>query len=80
MKKKLLIWDFDGVIADTEILWLKNRQALLKSYMNIDWDFTTIEKNLKGMSDYTKREKLNNLVIRNNSLFAFSFFDILTLS
>ena len=69
MKKKLLIWDFDGVIADTEILWLKNRQALLKSYMNIDWDFTTIEKHLKGMSDYTKREKLNNLGVITDDKF-----------
>ena len=36
--KKLIIWDFDGVIADTEKLWLKNRQALLKEYMGVDWD------------------------------------------
>ena len=63
MKKELLIWDFDGVIADTEKLWLTNRQSLLKSYMNIDWDFETVEKHLKGMSDYTKREKLNSLGI-----------------
>ena len=69
MKKKLLIWDFDGVIADTEILWLKNRQALLKSYMNIDWDFATIEKLLKGMSDYTKREKLNSLGVVTDDKF-----------
>lgn len=63
MKKKLLIWDFDGVIADTEKLWLKNRQALLKEYMGIDWDWQTVEKHLKGMSDITKREKLDSLGI-----------------
>ena len=37
MKKKLIIWDFDGVIADTEKLWLTNRQKLLKETMGIDW-------------------------------------------
>ena len=50
-------------------MWLKNRQALLKSYMNIDWDFATIEKLLKGMSDYTKREKLNSLGVVTDDKF-----------
>lgn len=59
MKKKLLIWDFDGVIADTEKLWLRNRQKLLKEYMNVDFDWPTIERLLKGMSDFTKREMLD---------------------
>ena len=59
MKKKLLIWDFDGVIADTEKLWLRNRQKLLKEYMNVDLDWSTIERLLKGMSDFTKREMLD---------------------
>lgn len=63
MKKKLLIWDFDGVIADTEKLWLKNRQTLLKEVMNIDLDWATIENLLKGMSDFTKREMLNKVGI-----------------
>lgn len=69
MKKKLLIWDFDGVIADTEKLWLKNRQKLLKDYMNVDWDFTTVEKHLKGMSDITKREVLDSLGIITDDYF-----------
>ncbi len=69
MKKKLLIWDFDGVIADTEKLWLKNRQKLLKDYMNVDWDFTTVEKHLKGISDITKREVLDNLGIITDNYF-----------
>ena len=69
MKKKLLIWDFDGVIADTEKLWLTNRQKLLKDYMNIDWDFPTVEKYLKGMSDITKREVLDSLGIITDNYF-----------
>ncbi len=69
MKKKLLIWDFDGVIADTEKLWLRNRQILLKEAMNIDWDKATVEKYLKGMSDYTKREVLDSLGIITDDYF-----------
>ena len=58
MKKKLLIWDFDGVIADTEKLWLKNRQYLLKQIYNIDLDWKTTELYMKGMSDATKQQSL----------------------
>ncbi len=58
MKKKLLIWDFDGVIADTEKLWLKNRQYLLKQFYNIDLDWKTTELYMKGMSDVTKYKSL----------------------
>ena len=69
MKKKLIIWDFDGVIADTEKLWLKNRQALLKESMGVDWDWQTVEHYLKGMSDYTKREVLDSLGIITDDAF-----------
>ncbi len=58
MKKKLLIWDFDGVIADTEKLWLKNRQYLLNKFYNIDLDWKTTELYMKGMSDVTKHQSL----------------------
>ena len=27
--KKLIIWDFDGVMADTEKLWLENRRQMI---------------------------------------------------
>ena len=69
MKKKLIIWDFDGVIADTEKLWLKNRQALLKEYIGVDWDWETVEHHLKGMSDITKREVLDSLGIVTDDYF-----------
>ncbi len=29
MSKKLIIWDFDGVISDTEKLWVENRRRML---------------------------------------------------
>ena len=69
MKKELLIWDFDGVIADTEKFWLKNRQYLLKTLMNIDLDWYTVEKLMKGMSDITKREQLNKVGIVTDNYF-----------
>lgn len=69
MKKNLLIWDFDGVIADTEKLWLKNRQFMLKDKLGIDWDWKTINFYLGGMSDKTKREVLNKLGIATDDNF-----------
>lgn len=60
---KLIIWDFDGVIADTEKLWLQNRQKLINDILHLDWDFDTTNKYLGGMSDQTKKEVLSSLRI-----------------
>ena len=69
MKKKLIIWDFDGVIADTEKLWLKNRQILMKEALGIDWDWQTINHYLRGTGDKTKRMVLDNLGITTDDDF-----------
>lgn len=69
MRKKLLIWDFDGVIANTEDVWLKNRQELLKSKLGIDWDWHTINQHLRGMSDKTKQQKLSDLGVQTDDAF-----------
>ena len=61
MKKKLVIWDFDGVIADSEKIWLKNRQESLNKQFNLDWDFNTINKYFGGMSDKSKRQILDKM-------------------
>lgn len=61
MKKKLVIWDFDGVIADSEKVWLKNRQKSINEKFNLNWDFQTVNKYLGGMSDKTKKEVLDSL-------------------
>lgn len=66
---KLIIWDFDGVIADTEKLWLLNRQKLLNKEFALGWDFKTTNKYLGGMSEKTKRDILNSLDIKTNDLF-----------
>ncbi|MBR5154804.1 MAG: HAD family phosphatase [Alphaproteobacteria bacterium] len=63
MKKKLVIFDFDGVIADSEKIWLKNRQEQLNLRYNLGWDFETTNKHIGGMSDKTKREVLINMGI-----------------
>lgn len=62
-KIKLIIWDFDGVIADTERLWLLNRQKMINEQLKINWDFETTNKYLGGMSDKTKKEVLSSLNI-----------------
>ena len=61
--KKLIIWDFDGVIADTEKLWLETRLELLNRDFGLRWNFDTINKYCGGMSDKTKREVLNKIGI-----------------
>lgn len=71
MKKniKLIIWDFDGVIADTEKLWLKNRQKLINERFGLNWDFYTTNKYLGGMSEKTKRTVLDSLNIKTDDQF-----------
>lgn len=67
--KKLIIWDFDGVIADTEKLWLKNRQILMKEALGIDWDWETVNHYLRGTGDKTKRNVLDSLGIATDDAF-----------
>lgn len=61
--KKLIIWDFDGVISDTEKLWLETRMFLLNKYYNLNWSFDNTNKYLGGMSDATKNDVLKSLNI-----------------
>lgn len=69
MRKNLVIWDFDGVIADSEKIWLKNRQESLNKKFNLNWDFQTTNKYLGGMSDMTKRQVLNNMGYKTDDAF-----------
>lgn len=66
---KLIIWDFDGVIADTEKLWLLNRQKLINDYLGISWSFEETNKHLGGMSDKTKKEVLDAMNIQTDATF-----------
>ena len=67
--KKLVIWDFDGVISDTEKLWLQTRLELLNRDFNLNWNFETVNNHLGGMSDKTKRENLDKLGIITDDAF-----------
>lgn len=60
-KIKLIIWDFDGVIADTEKLWLNNRRTLLNKHYGIDWDYETANQYLGGISDKTKKIRMTEM-------------------
>lgn len=61
--KKLIIWDFDGVISDTERLWLTSRMDLLNRNFGLNWNFDTTAKNLGGLSDKDKQNALKELGI-----------------
>ena len=67
--KKLIIWDFDGVIADTEKIWLQNRMILLNKKFGLNWDLNKTNQILGGMSDKTKQEELYKLGIVTNDEF-----------
>ncbi len=69
MRKNLIIWDFDGVIADSEKIWIKNRQNVLNERLNIDWDFNITNNYLGGMSDKSKRKVLDAIGIKTDDKF-----------
>ena len=56
--KKLLIWDFDGVIADSEKLWVRAWDEVLISEKNIKLNDKEKQDLLVGVSDKTRRERL----------------------
>ena len=59
--KKLIIWDFDGVIADTEKLWIENRLYFLRRDYGVDWDFNKAYKHIGGISENDKNRNLKKL-------------------
>ena len=67
--KKLVIWDLDGVITDSEKVWLKNRLNRLNALFNLNWDFETAYKYLGGMNDKKKSLVLRKMGYKTNSKF-----------
>ena len=59
--KKLVIWDFDGVIADTESLLLQSRIDILSKNFQINWNMDTIMKKIGGMGDKEAGDILKNI-------------------
>lgn len=56
--QKLIIWDFDGVIADSEKLWVQVWRDTLKKEKNITLSPEEELKLLFGMADSTRKERL----------------------
>ncbi|MDD4556025.1 MAG: HAD family phosphatase [Alphaproteobacteria bacterium] len=61
--KKLVIFDFDGVIADTEKLWVSVWHKFVNENSNLNWSFEEAYKNFAGVSPVTKIERLKNFGI-----------------
>ena len=57
-KKPLIIWDFDGVLSDSEKLWLQVWRQLLKDEKDI---ILTPEQELKWLVGIADQEKKTNL-------------------
>jgi len=66
---KLVIWDFDGVIADTEKLYLDNRLKVLNDFYHVDWDFETVKQYIGGMSNLSATKVLHQQGIKTDFLF-----------
>ncbi len=67
--KKLIIWDFDGVIADTEKLWVINRMEVLNQSYGTNWSLIDTFKNIGGMSDNDKKVVFAKLGINIDDAF-----------
>ena len=58
---KLIIWDFDGVVADTEKLWLEMELEVFNRRCKLNWDFATINHYLAGQAFSRQLEVLHEL-------------------
>lgn len=58
MQKNLIIWDFDGVLADSEHLWVQNWADTLQKLYNFRLTPEMQKQYLEGKADKTKVELL----------------------
>ena len=58
MQKNLIIWDFDGVLADSEHLWVQNWADTLQKLYNFTLTPEMQKQYLEGKADKTKVELL----------------------
>lgn len=56
--KTLIIWDFDGVIADSEHLWVQNWIDCLRLFFGLELSEEQVEYYIRGKSNKTKVELL----------------------
>ncbi len=64
-----IIWDLDGVIADSERIWIENKRKLLNDTFNLDWDSETAFLHMGGTSDVTKKARLDKMGIITDDVF-----------
>lgn len=57
--KTLIIWDFDGVIADSEHLWVNNQIECLRSFFALELSDDMVEYYIRGKANKTKVELLS---------------------
>lgn len=60
-QKTLLIWDFDGVVADSEKLWVKTWYEALLQKKGIKLSDEQVKTYLTGLSEKTKQKYINDL-------------------
>lgn len=61
----LIIWDFDGVVADSEKLWVKIWYDSLVEKKGIRLTDDQVKKYLTGLSEKTKQKYINELFKKN---------------
>ena len=59
--KKLIIWDFDGVIADSEKLWVKVWRDVLAETKGIKMSDEKAQEYLPGVADRTRKQRIEKL-------------------
>ncbi|MBQ8677872.1 MAG: HAD family phosphatase [Alphaproteobacteria bacterium] len=69
MKYKLVIWDFDGVLADSEKIYMYNRQSYFNDKLHLNFDLETTIKYFGGLSDFTNRTILEELGYKTDDAF-----------
>ena len=69
MNKKLVIWDFDGVIADSEKIYIENRQQLINKTFGLNWSIQKTFDHIGGLSDILNRKILDELGYITNDSF-----------
>lgn len=69
MKKNLIIWDFDGVIADTEVIWLKIRLEAVSKKFGLNYNMQSFYKIFGGTNDSMKQKILSDMGYKTDQKF-----------
>ena len=67
--KNLIIWDLDGVLADTERMWMYNRMKAVNKLYGFNWDFQTTIEHFDGRNGMDVDTTLKSLGIDDRTSF-----------